>query len=83
MPLPAPSPPTHPIPQGYLAPAMVNYLSLLGWNDGTEKEIYSVDELQGAFALERITKARLGDIRGRSVLDGALCVCGGRAAPPR
>ncbi|KAI8465731.1 MAG: non-discriminatory gln-glu-trna synthetase [Monoraphidium minutum] len=43
--------------QGFLAPAMVNYLSLLGWNDGTEKEIYSVDELQGAFALERITKS--------------------------
>ncbi|KIZ03334.1 glutamyl-tRNA synthetase [Monoraphidium neglectum] len=42
---------------GFLAPAMVNYLSLLGWNDGTEKEIYSVDELQTAFALERITKS--------------------------
>jgi len=37
---------------------MVNYLSLLGWNDGTEKEIYSVDELQTAFELERITKVR-------------------------
>lgn len=43
--------------QGFLAPAMVNYLSLLGWNDGTEKEIYSVEELQEAFALERITKS--------------------------
>jgi glutamyl/glutaminyl-tRNA synthetase len=43
--------------QGYLAPAMVNYLSLLGWNDGTEKEIYSVDELTQAFALDRITKS--------------------------
>lgn len=28
--------------QGYLAPAMVNYLSLLGWNDGTEQEIFAV-----------------------------------------
>eukprot|EP00879_Flechtneria_rotunda_P020771 GHRR01021864.1.p1 GENE.GHRR01021864.1~~GHRR01021864.1.p1 ORF type:complete len:448 (+),score=164.27 GHRR01021864.1:350-1693(+) len=43
--------------QGYLAPAMVNYLSLLGWNDGTEKEIYTVDELTDAFSLERITKS--------------------------
>jgi glutamyl/glutaminyl-tRNA synthetase len=43
--------------QGYLAPAMVNYLSLLGWNDGSEKEIYSVEELQQAFTLDRITKS--------------------------
>ncbi|KAF8072358.1 Glutamate--tRNA ligase [Scenedesmus sp. PABB004] len=43
--------------QGYLAPAMVNYLSLLGWNDGTEQEIYTVDELTQAFELERITKS--------------------------
>jgi hypothetical protein len=28
--------------QGFLAPAMVNYLSLLGWNDGTEQEIFKV-----------------------------------------
>jgi glutamyl-tRNA synthetase len=28
--------------QGYLAPAMINFLSLLGWNDGTEQEIYQV-----------------------------------------
>lgn len=45
------------VPQGYLAPAMVNYLSLLGWNDGTEKEIYTVDELTQAFDLQRITKS--------------------------
>lgn len=43
--------------QGYLASAMVNYLSLLGWNDGSEKEIYSVDELTQAFSLDRITKS--------------------------
>ena len=28
--------------QGYLAPAMVNFLSLLGWNDGTEQEVFTV-----------------------------------------
>eukprot|EP00195_Chlamydomonas_chlamydogama_P008719 CAMPEP_0202895532 /NCGR_PEP_ID=MMETSP1392-20130828/4706_1 /ASSEMBLY_ACC=CAM_ASM_000868 /TAXON_ID=225041 /ORGANISM="Chlamydomonas chlamydogama, Strain SAG 11-48b" /LENGTH=557 /DNA_ID=CAMNT_0049580563 /DNA_START=37 /DNA_END=1710 /DNA_ORIENTATION=- len=42
---------------GYLAPAMINYLSLLGWNDGTEQEIFAVDELQHKFSLERITKS--------------------------
>ncbi|KAI7838189.1 hypothetical protein COHA_008037 [Chlorella ohadii] len=42
---------------GYLAQAMLNYLSLLGWNDGSEQEIYSVEELQKAFSLERITKS--------------------------
>ena len=33
---------------------MVNYLALLGWNDGTDKEIYSRDELIEAFSLERV-----------------------------
>ena len=36
---------------------MMNYLSLLGWNDGSEKEIYTVDELAEAFTVERITKS--------------------------
>lgn len=40
--------------------AMLNYLSLLGWNDGSEQEIYSVDELQQAFSLDRITKSAAG-----------------------
>lgn len=39
---------------------MLNYLSLLGWNDGSEQEIYSVEELQKAFSLERITKSAAG-----------------------
>eukprot|EP00242_Pyramimonas_sp_CCMP2087_P002912 CAMPEP_0198230630 /NCGR_PEP_ID=MMETSP1445-20131203/114764_1 /TAXON_ID=36898 /ORGANISM="Pyramimonas sp., Strain CCMP2087" /LENGTH=581 /DNA_ID=CAMNT_0043911187 /DNA_START=416 /DNA_END=2161 /DNA_ORIENTATION=- len=43
--------------EGYLAPAMINYLSLLGWNDGTEQEIYSADDLKEIFSLERITKS--------------------------
>lgn len=43
--------------QGFLAAAMLNYLSLLGWNDGSEQEIYSVEELQQAFSLDRITKS--------------------------
>lgn len=42
---------------GYLPVAMVNYLALLGWNDGTEQEIYTVDELIEAFDINRITKS--------------------------
>jgi glutamyl-tRNA synthetase len=34
---------------------MVNYLSLLGWNDGSEKEIYTPEELAEAFSIEWMT----------------------------
>jgi len=40
--------------QGYLADAMINYLALLGWNDGTDKELYSREELIDAFDIERV-----------------------------
>ena len=40
-----------------LLQAMLNFLSLLGWNDGTEQEIYNPEELQQKFSLERITKS--------------------------
>ncbi|KAL1528341.1 hypothetical protein AB1Y20_009695 [Prymnesium parvum] len=43
--------------EGFLPEAMVNYLCNLGWNDGTDKEIYTVDELIEAFSLDRITKS--------------------------
>lgn len=39
---------------GILPEAMLNYLACLGWNDGTEQEIYTKDELISAFSLERI-----------------------------
>ena len=39
---------------GILAEAMLNYLACLGWNDGTEQEIYTKDELIERFSLERI-----------------------------
>eukprot|EP00929_Paragymnodinium_shiwhaense_P025102 TRINITY_DN15260_c0_g1_i1.p1 TRINITY_DN15260_c0_g1~~TRINITY_DN15260_c0_g1_i1.p1 ORF type:complete len:638 (+),score=235.20 TRINITY_DN15260_c0_g1_i1:137-2050(+) len=42
--------------KGYLASGMINYLSQLGWNDGTEKEIYSLEELVEAFKMERMSK---------------------------
>lgn len=43
--------------EGYLPEAMVNYLATLGWNDGTEKEIYTVEELIESFDINRITKS--------------------------
>ena len=39
---------------GILAEAMLNYLACLGWNDGTEQEIYTKDELIKKFSLDRI-----------------------------
>ena len=39
---------------GVIAEAMLNYLACLGWNDGTEQEIYSKDELIEKFSLDRI-----------------------------
>lgn len=42
---------------GYLPHAMINYLAALGWNDGTEKETYTIDEMIEAFDIYRITKS--------------------------
>jgi len=42
---------------GYLAPAMVNYLALLGWNDGSEEEIFTVDQIIQKFSIDRVTKS--------------------------
>lgn len=39
---------------GVLAEAMLNYLACLGWNDGTEQEIYTKEELIARFSLDRI-----------------------------
>lgn len=39
---------------GVLAEAMFNYLACLGWNDGTEQEIYTKEELIEKFSLEKI-----------------------------
>tara|TARA_R110002049_G_scaffold59518_7_gene160922 strand:+ start:3108 stop:4619 length:1512 start_codon:yes stop_codon:yes gene_type:complete len=42
---------------GYLPEAVVNMLAFLGWNPGTEQEIFSLDELVNSFELERVHKA--------------------------
>ncbi len=42
---------------GYIPEAFINMLAFLGWNPGTEKEIFSMDELSQAFSLERVGKS--------------------------
>lgn len=42
---------------GYFADAFINMLALLGWNSGTEQEIFSMDELIASFSLERVGKS--------------------------
>lgn len=42
---------------GYFPEAVVNFLSLLGWNPGTEQEILSMEELIQLFSLERVSKS--------------------------
>ena len=41
---------------GYLPQAMVNYLALLGWNPGTEQEVFTMEELVEQFDLKKIQK---------------------------
>jgi glutamyl-tRNA synthetase len=43
--------------EGYLPAATLNFLAFLGWNPGTEQELFSLDELIDAFSLDRINKA--------------------------
>lgn len=42
---------------GYFPEAVVNFLALLGWNPGTEQEIFSLEELVEAFDITRCSKA--------------------------
>lgn len=43
--------------QGYLPEALVNYLALLGWNPGDEREIFSMTELNGLFDLAKVQQS--------------------------
>jgi len=43
--------------QGYLPEAMTNFLAMLGWNPGTEQELFTLDELIEVFSIERINKS--------------------------
>ncbi len=43
--------------EGYLPQATINFLAFLGWNPGTEQEIFNMEQLIEAFSLDRIGKA--------------------------
>jgi glutamyl-tRNA synthetase len=43
--------------RGFLPEAFVNMLAMLGWNDGTDQELFSVEELIQKFSLERVHKS--------------------------
>lgn len=43
--------------EGYLPDALINFLASLGWNDGTEQEIFSREELLAKFDLSRVQKS--------------------------
>jgi len=43
--------------EGYLPEAMMNFLATLGWNDGTEQELFTREELIEKFSLDRVQKS--------------------------
>ncbi len=43
--------------KGYLPEALINYIALLGWNPGTEQEIFSLSELTKQFDIKKLHKA--------------------------
>jgi glutamyl-tRNA synthetase len=43
--------------KGFFPETVVNFLALLGWNDGTDKELFSLEELTEAFDLKRVHKS--------------------------
>jgi glutamyl/glutaminyl-tRNA synthetase len=76
--------------KGYLPDAMINYLALLGWNDGTDKDIYTRQELIDSFDLNRVTASPAqfdqvrvcGRVYGcvRSVYNSIACVRANKCA---
>lgn len=43
--------------KGYLTEAIVNYIALLGWSSGTEREFFTLSELEGIFDIKGLNKA--------------------------
>jgi glutamyl-tRNA synthetase len=41
---------------GFLPEAFINFLAMLGWNDGTEQEIFTIEELISKFSIDRVHK---------------------------
>ena len=45
------------VAKGYLPEAIINYIALLGWNPGTDEEIFSLEELKERFSVERLNRS--------------------------
>lgn len=45
--------------KGYISSALINYMALLGWNPGTDKELFTLDELIKEFDLEKYKREAL------------------------
>lgn len=45
------------IRDGYLPEALVAFIATMGWNDGTEKEIFTMDELLASFSLDKVQRS--------------------------
>lgn len=45
------------VAKGYLPEAIINYIALLGWNPGTEEEIFKLADLEKIFSVERLNKS--------------------------
>jgi glutamyl-tRNA synthetase len=43
--------------EGFLPEALLNFIATIGWNDGTEQEVYTIDELIEKFELSRVQKS--------------------------
>ena len=57
--------------RGFLPEAIVNYLALLGWSIGGDRELFTLDEMAAAFSLERVSRnsARF-DVKKLSMVNG-------------
>lgn len=59
------------VKKGYLVEAIVNYIALLGWNPGTEQEIFSLKELEESFSIEGLSKSSaMFDIKKLNWMNG-------------
>ncbi len=45
------------VKKGYLKEAMINFIAFMGWNPGTEEELFTLDQLVERFSLDRVQKA--------------------------
>lgn len=45
------------VKEGFLPDALISFIATLGWNDGTEQEIFTRDELIGKFSLDRVGRS--------------------------